>query len=245
MKKHKNKIIFGALLAALLAFAFWWGGNTPGARGWKPAPLETETAAETPVPSPSDAPSLQTATPAVPKAERETAAPTAPTVLPVPTAVPEKAPSAAPMEDTTAPSDETLTCTLSVRCDTLLQNAAWLSEEKAALVPPDGVILPETEVVFFAGESVFNVLVRELKRHKIHLEFVNTPLYGSAYIEGIHNLYEFDCGEMSGWMYRVNGVFPNYGCSRYTVNCGDRIEWVYTCDLGADVGGAYAARNGA
>ena len=62
-------------------------------------------------------------------------------------------------------------------------------------------------------------------------------MYNSAYIEGINNLYEFDCGELSGWMYKVNGWFPNYGCSRYQLKEGDVIEWVYTCDLGVDVGG--------
>ena len=45
-------------------------------------------------------------------------------------------------------------------------------------------------------------------------------------------------------MYNVNGWFPNYGCSRYMLKDGDKIEWVYTCDLGADVGGGYSAQNG-
>jgi uncharacterized membrane-anchored protein len=61
-----------------------------------------------------------------------------------------------------------------------------------------------------------------------------------VYIQGINNIYEFDAGALSGWMYRVNGWFPNYGASRYVVQQGDVIEWVYTCDLGRDVGGAYA-----
>ena len=43
-----------------------------------------------------------------------------------------------------------------------------------------------------------------------------------------------------GWMYKVNGWFPNYGCSRYQLKEGDTIEWVYTCDLGVDVGGFYS-----
>ena len=64
------------------------------------------------------------------------------------------------------------------------------------------------------------------------------------YIEGIANLYEFDCGPLSGWMYQVNGWFPNYGCSRYQMQDGDNIAWVYTCDLGNDVGGGYSSRNG-
>ena len=58
-------------------------------------------------------------------------------------------------------------------------------------------------------------------------------------VEGINQLYEFDCGELSGWMYSVNSWFPNYGCSQYEVSDGDMIEWRYTCDLGRDVGDQY------
>ena len=134
-------------------------------------------------------------------------------------------------------SDKQYTCTLSVRCDTVLDNIEWLGKDKVELVPKDGVIYAEREVTFYEGESVFDLLLREMKQNKIHMEFVNTPIYNSAYIEGINNLYEFDCGERSGWMYKVNGWFPNYGCSRYGLKEGDRVEWVYTCNLGDDVGG--------
>ena len=133
-----------------------------------------------------------------------------------------------------------LTCTLSVKCE----NAVGKSSEKAFVIPENGIIFAEQEVVFYEGESVFNLLVREMKKNKIHLEFVNTPIYNSAYIEGIGNLYEFDCGELSGWMYKVNNWFPNYSCSLYELKQGDKIEWVYTCDLGKDVGGEYSAKNG-
>lgn len=139
--------------------------------------------------------------------------------------------------------DGTFTCILSVRCDTILSNMGRLNPDKVGLVPGDGVILPPTTVTVNEGETVFQVLRRELKRAKIHLEFKTTPGYHSAYIEGILNLYEFDCGELSGWMYRVNGQFPNYGCSRYQLKAGDKIEWVYTCDLGRDVGGSGVVGN--
>lgn len=136
-------------------------------------------------------------------------------------------------------------CTLTVRCDTILKNISGLNPDKVGLIPADGVIFSGTNITFNPGESVFNVLLRELKRNKIHLEFTNTPLYSSAYIEGINNIYEFDCGELSGWMYKVNGEFPGYGCSRCILKPGDVIEWVYTCDLGRDVGGGGAAIGGA
>lgn len=138
-------------------------------------------------------------------------------------------------------TDEEHTCTLSISCATINDNLDWLDPEKVELVPADGWILKPTKVTFYEGESVFNVLLRTCKQQRIHMEYEDTPIYNSAYIEGIHNLYEFDCGELSGWMYKVNDWFPNYGCSRYQLQEGDVVDWVFTCNLGIDVGGYYAA----
>ena len=107
---------------------------------------------------------------------------------------------------------------------------------KQDMIPSNGVIYAKKQVVFYEGESVFDVLLREMKNNKIHMVHEFTPMYNSAYIEGINNLYEFDGGELSGWVYKVNEWFPNYGCSRYQLKEGDVIEWLYTCDLGRDVG---------
>ena len=115
-----------------------------------------------------------------------------------------------------------------------------LEPEKLEMVPFDGVILSEITVVFHEGESVFDVLQRVCKEKGIHMEASWTPIYNSAYVEGIHNLYEFDCGALSGWMYKVNGWYPNYGSSRYQLQDGDVVEWRFTCDLGNDIGGGYA-----
>ncbi len=139
-------------------------------------------------------------------------------------------------EDAEIDEDTRLTCTLSIRCDTILDNMDLFNKDKLGVLPEDGVIYAERTVTFYEGESVFDVLLRETKKNRIHMEFERTPLYNSNYIEGINNLYEMDCGEGSGWMYKVNGWFPNYGCSRYQLKQGDRIEWLYTCDLGYDVG---------
>jgi len=131
---------------------------------------------------------------------------------------------------------KTYTCTFSIECSTILNNLSMLDADKLECVPSNGVILAKTTVTFYEGESVFDVLQRLCKEKGIHMESSWTPIYNSAYIEGIHNLYEFDCGELSGWMYRVNGWYPNYGCSRYQLKQGDVVEWRYTCDLGEDVG---------
>ena len=288
--KHKWKVIAPVMILAVLAGAFYLGGNSPGARGWSisntPAPSSGVTANVSTTPDaspptgiaeglppeptqsmtpettkqPTQPPEQSTApadTPAPAETARpaETPPPSKAPVTPEPTMVinpetgkdkyqtdpvPEGKPLPVEPQDvkigTTA-----YTCTISISCATILDNLDLCDPEKVELVPEDGWILKPTVVTFYEGESVFNVLQRTCKQLGIHMEYTNTPIYNSAYIEGIHNLYEFDVGELSGWMYKVNGWFPNYGCSRYQLKDGDVIHWVYTCDLGNDVGGGYAA----
>ena len=128
-------------------------------------------------------------------------------------------------------------CTITIRCDTIFDNADALEEAKAPYVPEDGEILPVVTVEFTPGETVFDVLQRVCEASELQLEYSWTPLYDSYYVEGINHLYEFDCGFESGWMYKVDGWFPNYGCSAYELQGGEEIVWYYTCKgLGTDVG---------
>lgn len=164
-----------------------------------------------PVPSP---------TPTLPPVAMSTPTPT-PTGAPVPTSVPEIP------EPTPVPVP---TCTISITCAELLEHLEELEEDKRDLVPEDGSILAPVEAEFTEGESVFDVLQRTCRAQEIHLEFSTTPAYHSTYIEGIGNLYEMDCGPLSGWSYTVNGISPNYGCNQYILEPGDSICWSYHCD---------------
>ena len=249
LKKYKTPIIAVVAVLAVLLCAFFAGGSIPSNQNADTAMNNiTETPMAMQTPSPSLTPDntstpvpkvVQTAKPEKKEKQVELVAPEQNKENTQTTA--QSTPQPVVQEEET---NEELTCTLSVKCDTILQNMELLTAGKAGLVPQSGTIFSERTVTFYEGESVFNLLVREMKRNGIHLEYVNVPMYNSAYIEGIANIYEFDCGELSGWMYRVNGYFPNYGCSTYQLKDGDRVEFVYTCDLGNDVGGGYSARNG-
>ena len=129
------------------------------------------------------------------------------------------------------------TCTVSVFCGSVLENMDNCRENKKSVIPDDGVILADAAIDFTAGETAFDVTKRACQANGISLEFSYTPIYGSYYIEGIGNLYEFDVGDGSGWMFTVNGMFPGEGCSRYVLQDGDSILWLYTCGLGTDIGG--------
>lgn len=130
-------------------------------------------------------------------------------------------------------------CEITISCAVLLNHLNELSEEKKSLVPSDGYILKTIQTEFSEGESVFDVLKRVCAENKIHMEFSTIPLSGGAYIEGINNLYEMDCGYVSGWMFSINGEFASRSCSDYQLKKGDQILWQYTCDLGKDIGNDY------
>ena len=127
------------------------------------------------------------------------------------------------------------TVSILIECKTILNNIEKLKESKKEIIPQNGVILSQITVEFIEGESAFDLLLRISKEKKIHLEFTSTPVYNSVYVEGIANLYEFDCGDKSGWTYKVNGEKLNYGASDCILKPGDKVEWLYTCDMGRDV----------
>lgn len=126
-------------------------------------------------------------------------------------------------------------CTVSIDCQTILSNLSDLNEVKKEFVPSDGWILKPLKVTLHEGDTAYDILYKVCREKKIHMEAAYTPAYGTYYVEGIHQLYEFDCGDLSGWTYLVNGLSLNYGASNYKVQSGDEICWRFSCNAGKDV----------
>lgn len=114
------------------------------------------------------------------------------------------------------------TVRLSIRCDTVAG--------KAGHIPTDGVILAETEFPLGMGDTVLDVLTRAAKANGLRMD-----VSGAGYVAGIQYLYEFDFGDLSGWMYQVNGETASVGCNQYVLQDGDEIVWQYTCNMGSDL----------
>lgn len=134
-------------------------------------------------------------------------------------------------------------CFLTIECKTVLKedNFKRLETSKQSVIPSDGVILKKTKTSFDEGDSVYdvfksfcqnNVCTHSCRYCQGRIQFESVPTAFGTYIKGIHFLYEKDCGTKSGWMYKVNGVFPDYSVDLYTVKENDDIVFVYTCDLG-------------
>lgn len=176
-----------------------------------PAPGHTGAAAPAPAATGSAAAQAPAATskPAAP-APAATAKPAAP--APAATATP-----AAPAPAATATPVNTVT--LSITGD----------EEH-------GVILAPAAYEIEKNETALELLRRITRQHKIQMEYQGSKTF--AYVEGIDNLYEYDHGAESGWMYKVNGEFPSKASGSWIMKPGDTVEWLYTLDLGKDIGAA-------
>ena len=271
-KKYKKPILAGVVILAVLAAAFFLGGSpekgtTQGNAGNPQNEVQDPSLSGNELPSddPSDPVTPDTPDPSGEETPETPDAPETPETpgTPEPPAVsysgghpgagqeaqdpyhtdPVPAGKPQPVEPQDQETGGSITVTVSISCATILDNMDLCDADKKELVPEDGWILKPVSVEAQEGESAFSLLQRVCKDKKIHMEFSMTPIYNSAYIEGIGNLYEFDVGKESGWMFRVNDWFPNYGCSRYVLKDGDTVEWVYTCDLGKDVGGGQAVQS--
>lgn len=100
-------------------------------------------------------------------------------------------------------------------------------------LPADGILLDGLTVHLPEGATVYDALQAAARRAGFAVEATGLP--GSMYVRGIAGLREFDAGELSGWVYRLNGETISRSCDGVPVENGDTLVWVYTLDLGNDI----------
>lgn len=124
--------------------------------------------------------------------------------------------------------EPTGTVYLSIRCDTV----AGLDADGST--PEDGCVLERTALSCHKGDTVFDILTDAARKFNIPMEH-DGGTGDMAYINGINYLYEYEHGDLSGWLYTVNGVRPSLGCGACAVQDGDEIIWQYTTNIGEDL----------
>ena len=122
--------------------------------------------------------------------------------------------------------------TMEIRCDTVL------GKSDSEYIPEDGVILPVTSFDIEAGDTVYDVLTDAAQTYGLQID-ARGGSKSMIYVAGINYLYEFDFGDLSGWVYHVNGISPSRNSGDYVLSDGDVIEWLYTCELGHDLNEVY------
>ncbi len=71
------------------------------------------------------------------------------------------------------------------------------------------------------GTSVYTVLTQLASQNGLSVS--GTKIY----VKGIGDLFEKQHGSLSGWMYSVNGVYPNKSCGYYYLENNDSVVWRY------------------
>lgn len=142
--------------------------------------------------------------------------------------------SAKPAGQSSAPvQNKKLTCTLMVSCKTILNHLNELDPSMKSFIQTnhaDGILYHKQTIEFQDGETVFDVMKRELKSGHLQFDYQDTPAYHSIYIISIGGLGR--TLNQSGWMFRVNTAFPQISCSAVKLHNGDRVEWHYSCEKG-------------
>lgn len=132
-------------------------------------------------------------------------------------------------EETPAAEQKRYECSMLISCKTTLSHLDGMSENEKKHIPTDGILFQGSSIEIQTGDTVYSLVIRLCRERGIHLDVEGTF---SGYIKGIENVYEKDFGPESGWMYRVNGKYPNVGIKGYKVSEGDNIELLYTCVKG-------------
>lgn len=153
--------------------------------------------------------------------KQEETKPSAPEPEPTPTPTPTPTPEPGP-----EPEPAAATVSLYISC----ANAVGIQDG----LPAGGTML-STTVAISEGDTVMDVLKRACRDAGLAVSA------GGSYVSSIGGLSDrIDRAHpSSGWMYCVDGWFPNYGCNSYTLSGGESIEWLYTLDGGSDVGATH------
>lgn len=97
----------------------------------------------------------------------------------------------------------------------------------------DEWLLMLSKRVIEKGSTVYELLVNVCREENIVVDASGGD--GAKYVKGINQLYEFDKGPESGWIFRVNGIVEQQSAAQVKLEMADVVEWIYTLQLGADV----------
>ena len=263
VKKLIKPVIAFAAIAGVLAWAYLSGGDVKADRASVPESSGSETVTSVPdeIPSVSTVTSISETAPAVTESISQTVTEVISSETVTEISSTEKATETEEPKTTTVtttassvtttsvakqtePEPKGHTCSFMISCATVFDNTDLLRAGIIDVLPKDGMIFPKAEVPFEEGDTVFDLISRICEKNGIAFEYSRIALTSNKYIEGIGGLYEFDAGNLSGWMYSVNGKFPQMSSSQISVSDGDVIEFVYSCNIGVDVGDDFYSKAG-
>lgn len=120
-----------------------------------------------------------------------------------------------------------INCSITIECKSILDNMDDLKKGHESYVPKNGIMLDNYKTTLKSKSTVYDLLKKACNDKGITYTAKDT-MY-SVYIVGINNIDEKDCGKNSGWMYSVNGSYPNISVDSKKLKDGDKVVFTYTC----------------
>jgi len=91
-----------------------------------------------------------------------------------------------------------------------------------------GFILTDYTVSLNEYDTVFDVTFSACKDNNILMS--SRGVSAARYVEGIADLYEFDYGPTSGWVFYVNEESASKSSGVYELKEGDVVRWEYVTE---------------
>lgn len=130
---------------------------------------------------------------------------------------------------TTTTPDGKITVYLTINC----VNAVNANLTAAASYAPDGIMMSNKELSVKPGSTVLDVLKESGYVISASNNFLGT------YVSAIQGISSGAASGSGGWIFSVNGNFPNTSASNLIVTNGDRISFHYTIKTGDVPGSPY------
>lgn len=93
----------------------------------------------------------------------------------------------------------------------------------------DSTWISESNISMDQGSGVADLIRKVFENNGVSCVGIDEGYIRSITYNGT-TLGEFDKGPNSGWMYKVNGEYPEVGINSYTLSEGDNVEFVYVED---------------
>lgn len=112
-------------------------------------------------------------------------------------------------------------------------NSAVLPQNIKDVLQNDGMLIKNATLTVAKGTAVSGIF-ELLRVYDIAVVSEQGPV--GTFVTSIQGLENGTCGASSGWLFRINGEFPSEGVDSVELHDGDVVEWVFSCDGGADAG---------
>lgn len=122
--------------------------------------------------------------------------------------------------------EKTIPVKVTIDCLSAVEYYNELSDAKRKVMPSEGVFISGYETMLEENSTCYTALLQVCDELGLHIEHTGIP--GTEYIKGLGNLYEFDLGGESGWLYSVNGEKPAVGANGVKLESEDDLRWFYS-----------------